>query len=676
MHEYAFLQDLLAIFGLGLAAVVFFHRVHLPAVLAFLVTGILCGPYGLALVDDVPVIEMLAEIGIVLLLFTLGIEFSVPHFMRMRRFLLLGGALQVGLTVLAAVGMARYIGLALPLAIFIGMLLSISSTALVLRLLDSRGELDAAHGRNALTILIFQDLCIVPMVLLTPFLGGKEVDSTELLQLGGKTLLLGAASIIVVKYLLPWMMHQVTQTRKREAFILAIVFICLGTAWATSHAGLSMALGAFAAGLVLSESRYSHQALGEIVPFREVFNCLVFVSIGMLFDVRTLFEMPVEIAVCVAIVIVGKSAIAAGVTRAFGHSLRVAVLTGLALGQTSEFSFVLGKVGLAAGVIDPATNQLFLSVAILTMMLSPAVTAFGPRLVAGLAMVLPVSISGVRPKGELGEDERLDNHAIIVGFEHKGKQVAKALETARIPYIVIHDDPHVVRDETLKGRNIVYGDATTETIFEYAGIRSARLVAVTMSDSTTSRQAADMVKRLNPSVFVIASAHGLIDTSALLKVGADEVVSSRVVASIDFVRRVLERFQVPGHLTDSYVVDAQAEYASLSGRLIERFRPHNPVHSVPFSLLASSIKIEEGSEIAGKTITESGVNRKTGASIVAIQRSKGEPVKCPGGDEVLGVGDDVMLLGRSDQVAEAALLFREPKIARESDTPLTESVRE
>lgn len=659
MHEFTpFLWDLLKIFGLGLVAMVVLHRIRLPAVLAFLVAGVLCGPYGLALVADVKVIESLAELGIVLLLFALGMEFSLPHFKRMWKFLLFGGLAQVGLTILGAVAVAQVLGLSLPLSIFIGMLLSISSTALVLRMLDERNETKSAHGRNALTILIFQDLCIVPMILLIPFLGGAELTMGGFASNGLKMLGFGVAGFVVVKYLLPLALDLVAETKSRSAFIIAIIFICLGTAVATAHVGLSMALGAFVAGLVLSESKYNHQALTEIIPFRELFNCLVFVSIGMLFDVRTLLEKPELIAICVIAVVIGKAVIAGGVARMFGHSFKVSVLTGLALAQTSEFSFVLGKVGLASGVIDPAMNQLFLSVAILSMMVSPAITGLGPKIVKVAESFIPNWSTKRLAKALPDDPEELSDHVIIVGFNHKGRQLAKALDGANIPYFIIHNDPIVVREEIIGGRMILFGNAASEEILLVAGIKNARLVAITLSDVEATKLSADLAKRLNPSIEILAGTDGLYDTISLVKAGADDVVSSSAMAAIEIVRRVLDKFHVPGHESEKFVLESLSELADINQRLVQMNRTPSPFHTVPFSMVTSEVKVETNSEVADKTLEETELNDKTGAHIVAIQCRNGNVTVNPEGCAKLHEGDTVMMLGKSDQVAEAALLFK------------------
>src|SRR5688500_2075972 len=266
MPELTVLRDLLVLFGLGVGVVVLFHRVRIPPIVGFLITGVVCGPYGFGLIRGVHQVEALAEIGVVLLLFTVAIEFSIQQLMRIRRFLFVGGGLQMRLTLLATMLLARLAGLAWPVAIFLGMLVALSSTAIELRLIADRGEMATPAARAALAILIFQDLCIVPLVLMTPYLGGTGGEPVTILWVGVKALLFLTGAVIAARYVVPRLLRTVVDTRKREVFLLTIILLCLGTAWASSRIGLSLALGAFIAGLIISESEYSHQALGEMLP--------------------------------------------------------------------------------------------------------------------------------------------------------------------------------------------------------------------------------------------------------------------------------------------------------------------------------------------------------------------------------------------------------------------------
>lgn len=544
MPEMHFLQDLLVLFGLGVFVVVAFHRLNLPPVLGFLITGVICGPFGFKLVDDAHSIETLAEMGLVLLLFTTGIEFSIGTFLKMRRFLLIAGGLQLLGTIAMTAALANFAGINWTTAAFLGMLVSLSSTAIVVRILEYRGEFDTAQGRSALSILIFQDLCIVPMVLIVPFLGGQGAGLTEMGLVIGKALLFVVVAFTVARFVVPWLLNQVAMTQKREAFVLSIILLCLGTATATSQVGLSMALGAFVAGLVLSESKYSHQALGEILPFREVFNCLVFVSIGMLFDVRVLLSNPTTVLLCLAIVVLGKALVAGSVTKLMGHSLKVSLLTGLALSQISEFSFVLAKLGLNVGLIDSQTNQLFLAAAILSMFFTPAFLDVGKKVAYFLEKVLPPFITSGRNSQVDDAVEKMRDHVIIVGFGHSGRTLAEWLERAAISYVVVDLDPAVVRGEREKGRAIFYGDASRQEILEHAGIERARVLALTLTDRTAVERSAELARRLKPELKTIARVRFVDDVDRLLRVGAEEVVSEEAVASVEILRRVLKQYEV------------------------------------------------------------------------------------------------------------------------------------
>ncbi len=544
MPEMNFLQDLLVLFGLGILAVVTFHRFNLPPVLGFLLTGIICGPYGFKLVDGVHEVEALAELGVVLLLFTIGIEFSFQKLKELKRFLLIGGGLQVGLTLGAAALVSMLFGLSWSVSVFIGMLLSLSSTVIVVRTLQHRGEIDSTHGLTAITILVFQDLCIVPMVLMTPFLGTKGGDLSAIPWMLGKALLLVVLAVSVARYLVPWLLNHVANTRKREAFVLSIMLLCLGTGWATSQVGLSMALGAFLAGLVISESKFNHQALSELIPFRELFNFLVFVSIGMLFDVRTLLSEPWLIVAALGMAIFIKAIVASVVVMALGHSLRVGLLTGLALAQVSEFSFVLAKVGLADGVMSPEVNQLFMAVAILSMAITPLLFAAAPHLTKVLERVLPESIVNGRINPTDGSTGKLTDHVIVVGYGLNGRTLAEVLAKNNIKYIIIDMDPQVVRAERRKGLPIFYGDASSASVLEHAGIDHAKVVAITTSDSAVVLRSAELARRLNSKVAIVARARFADELPDLLKVGVDEVAAEEFSGAVDVFTKVLRRYEV------------------------------------------------------------------------------------------------------------------------------------
>jgi CPA2 family monovalent cation:H+ antiporter-2 len=658
--ELSVLRDLLVLFGLGVVVVVLFHRVRIPPIVGFLITGVMCGPYGFGLIRGVHQVEALAEIGVVLLLFTVGIEFSIQQLMRIRRFLFMGGGLQMGLTLLAMTLLARLAGLAWPVAIFLGMLVALSSTAIVLRLFADRGVMATPAARAALAILIFQDLCIVPLVLLTPYLGGTGGESITVLWVAMKALLFLAAAIIGARYVVPRLLRVVVDTRKREVFLLTIILLCLGTAWASARIGLSLALGAFIAGLIISESEYSHQALGEMLPLREVFNSLFFVSMGMLFDVRTLVAHPVLIIGALGAMIALKAAVTMGVSWILGLSLRTAVICSLAIAQIGEFSFVLSKVGLDANLLDADLYQLFLAVAVGTMALTPALHAVAPGVAAWLERLLPRHLSAGR--GMSGLDSlpasTHEDHVIIVGYGLNGRNLSRVLDQNRIPYIAIEMNPDTVRHERDRGVPMLFGDASRPEILEHAGIAHARVVVIAISDVGATRSTVSAIRRLSTRAHVIARTRYTLEMDPLLSLGTDEVVTEEYETSIEIFSRVLRRYFVPRDEIDRSIKDIRR-----GGYDAFRSISREPTSAVGIERFLSNISLEvyraeEGSTVAGSTLMASNVRGRSGVTVVAIQRADGTMVVNPQGSDTVGPGDAALLLGLPEQIRTAGALFR------------------
>src|SRR6478609_9163095 len=372
MTDYGVLGNLLLIYTVSIAVVFLFHQFRLPSIAGFLVAGALIGPHGLNLISDIATVQVLAEIGIVLLLFTIGIEFSLVQLASLRRLILIAAPIQVGGVIAIAWVGGTLTGLPTPQAIFWGFLLSLSSTAIVLKALAASGDSDSPHGRATIGILIFQDLAVVPMILLTPILASHgEGTLTAVLFSLVKSIVVVACIVAAAWYAVPKLLDHIVRSRSRELFLLTIIVMCLGIAWLTSLGGLSLALGAFIAGLVISESEYSHQAIAEVLPFRDSFTSLFFVSIGMLMDVRVVLDHPLLVLAMVGAVIIGKFVTAAGSVLAAGIPPRAAILAGMALAQVGEFGFILAQVGREAGLLGEEPYQLFLAMSVLTMVLTP-----------------------------------------------------------------------------------------------------------------------------------------------------------------------------------------------------------------------------------------------------------------------------------------------------------------
>jgi K+:H+ antiporter len=659
MSEPGLLPDLLILFALSVVAALAFHRLRLPPIVGFLITGVISGPYGFGLIRNIADVESLAEIGVVLLLFTVGLEFSLQHLARLRRFLFIGGALQVGVTIAVTAALARSLAVAWPVAIFLGMLVALSSTAITLRLYAERGELDTPFGNASLGILIFQDLCVVPMMLLTPALAGGGRNPTSLARTLLEAALFIAATVVAARLVVPRILHLVAATRRREVFLLTIVLFCLGTAWASARVGLSLALGAFIAGIVIADSEYSQQALSDIVPLREVFNSLFFISIGMLFDIRTVGRSPVLVICAIATVIVVKVVVTGGASLALGQSLRPALATGLGLAQIGEFSFVLSAAGMTAGLLDERLDQLFLAVAVGTMALTPALIDIAPRAGAWLERRTPNRWRPSQTAAPMQGDAPVGDHVIIVGFGFNGRNLARVLRDVGIAYRVIDSNASIARQERRHGEPVLYGDASSAEILHHAGVERARVLVVAISDIAATRATVASVRRLNPNVHVIVRTRYMREIGSLVKLGSGEVVPEEFETSIEVFTRVLRRYLVPRDVIEREVRSVRSQYD-------EMFRPLPDigVRVEDLSRFLTEVtlvvmRVEPGAPATGEPLSDVRFRERSGATVVAIQREGGGIVASPSGDEVLHPGDTILVMGRTDQLERAATLLRQ-----------------
>jgi len=670
--EIKLLQDIAIIFGLAIIVLQVCHRIKLPAIIGFLVTGALVGPYGLHLVKGVHEVELLAEIGVVLLLFTIGLEFSLKELFRLKRQVLIGGSLQVFLTIIitAVIFMSGF-NLPVNRSIFIGFLMALSSTAIVLRLYQERAELDSPHGETILAILIFQDVIVGLLMLLTPFLAGAgghgfAMGKSLLILLFKATFIFGVV-LLAARYLVPQALFLVARTRSRELFLLSIVAICLFTAWTTSLAGLSLGLGAFLAGLVISESEYSTAALGNMTPFRDIFMSFFFVSIGMLLDVRVVLAHPAIIGLLAVGIVFLKFWIILLVTMLLGVSLRSGLLTGFALAQVGEFSFVLSKFGLEHDFLVGQRYQFFLAVAVITMAITPFMVSFSPRL-AEIILRLPFPDRMKRGLAPVTEDEEilavkdLQNHVIIIGYGLNGRNLTKAAISANIPYTIIETNPETVRREKKAGKHIFYGDATHVPVLEHAGISSARVAVIAISDYVATRQIVRQIKELNPYIHLIVRTRFVNEIDPLRELGADEVIPEEYETAVEIFIRVLHHYLVPQQDIDRFMNEVRAD-----GYQMLRSQPRSLVSICDMSGCLSDsemkvIQLEEGSSFAGKTIAEIGMRKKYGVTILAIRRQD-TMIPNPPADSELQAGDVLILFGASEEMSKCMELCRSSSTA-------------
>lgn len=653
-----YLRDLIVIFALAVGIVVIFSRLRLPAIVGFLFAGTLAGPNGYGFVEGVEQVRVLAEVGVALLLFTIGLELSLAHMNHLRRILLLGGGSQVLLTTLLVFLIGIAFGMFWQQAVFLGMLVALSSTAIVLKLVAERGEIDSLRGEAALAILIFQDLCIVPMILLTPFLSGNEFDAVDLVYAIVKALAVVALAIFASKLIVPWVLNQVVATRNREIFLLTIILLCMGTAWVTAETGLSLALGAFLAGLVVSESEYSHQALGEILPLRNTFNGIFFISVGMLFDVQSFIGSPLGMGLGVVGLVVGKAGIIVGVLMLLGYSIRVALPAGLGLAQVGEFSFVLASAGVASGVLSESFFQLFVGMAVLTMAGTPMLWSFGTALSQRLSSDWPGWAGSRRDEGPEPLAQNLRDHVVIAGYGINGRNLAQVMQNVEIPYVVIEMNPETVRTERKRGVPILYGDAATQEVLEQAGIQQARVLVLAVSDPVGTRHATELARRLNPSVHVIVRTRYVREMESLYALGANEVIPEEFETSVEIFSRVLRNYLVPRDVVERSVREIRQDGYEMFRGIRETHRPAEAIHDLIRGVVMEVYQVKQGCALEGRTLAEADLRGKTGVMVLAIQADSQVQAN-PAPDARFMVGSVALLLGTPEQLAKAAPLFHD-----------------
>lgn len=660
MMNLTLLTDILIILGLSLIVIALFHRMRLPVILGFLLTGILAGPHGLALIKSVHEVEVLAEIGVVLLLFTIGIEFSLKSLLRIARSVFLGGALQVALTTLAVFLIARAVGQGAREAIFFGFLVSLSSTAMVLKLLQDRAEVDGPHGQTGLAILVFQDLAIVPMMLLTPFLALTEGEvAGPLLALLGKGAGIVLLAVLGARFAVPWLLDRVTRTKSREVFVLTVVLLGAGAAWLSYVAGLSLALGAFIAGLVISESEYSAHALGEILPFKDLFISFFFVSIGMLLDASLLAREPGLVAGATLLVIGLKATMAALVVIILGFPLRTAVLVGLALSQVGEFSFILSKTGLDVGLLAGEQQQLFLAICVLTMALTPFLISWGPS-VASWASGLPLPAFLLRARGKtpsLTEEDDVADHLIVVGYGVNGRNLARTARLAGIPYRVVELNPQLAREAQASNEPVIFGDATKPEVLEHAGVERARVLVTAISDPAATRGIIALARRINPGLYILSRTRYVEEVEELYRLGANHVIPEEFETAVEILARVLRTYLIPRYEIEHFVAEIRS-----SGYEMLRSLPSTTqqIPDLRFDLPqteVATVRVSDSSFLVDRTLAQAGLREEFGITLLALRRGE-ETVANPPPDTRFQVGDLLIVFGRTEDIADAAALAR------------------
>ncbi|HOD42369.1 MAG TPA: cation:proton antiporter, partial [Candidatus Wallbacteria bacterium] len=637
-------NEIFIIFIISMFVLYFCSRMKIPAIVGYLFTGALLGPYGLRLIHATHEVEYLAEVGVVLLLFTIGIEFSFKKLLQIRKALVLGGFTQVLLTI-AAVAFVEYeLGFAFKQAVFVGFLVALSSTAIVLKYLQEKAEIDSVYGQTSLAILIFQDIVIVPMILITPLLtedpaaisAGGDVSISMLLV---KIALIVFLIIAATKFIVPQILYHVAKTRNQDLFLLTVIVICASVAVMTFKAGLSLALGAFLAGLVISESEYSHQALGYVLPFKSIFTSFFFVSIGMLLNTSFILSMPWTIAALTFGVVAVKTAAA----YIGGALLKVptgsALLAGFALCQIGEFSFVLSKTGVENKIITSHTYQIFLSVAVLTMILTPAIIysvhiALKYLVKLKYLKAIPGESSGSSQDDDKGEFCSMKDQLIIIGYGINGQNLARAAKASKIPYVISDVNPETVRREKQNGEPIIYGDATYESVLEHLNVKCAKIIVIAVPDRIAIRRIVELSRKMNHDIYIIARTRFYSEVEEIKKLGADEVIPEEFETSIEIFTRVMQKYLIPRNEIEEFI----AHIRKGSYEMLRTANNSAKITDIEFKMpdiRITTFRVEAHNHFANKTLAEIDLRKKYGLTLVGISRAGGNIINPSGEERIL-----------------------------------------
>ncbi len=659
MDHIPLLEELAIIAGLGAAVTVLLGRLRLPTVAGLLATGALAGPFGLGLVNEVHAINALAEMGVVLLLFTIGLDFSLKRLRHIFRRVALGGFIQVGSTIAVAAAIALALGQTPGRAVFYGFVFALSSTAIVLRMLSQRGEIDAPHGRFVVGALIFQDLCVIPMMLLIPVLkntGNAGVIVGDIGLALGKTAIVVVGILLIARPVVARVFQWIDSRRSREAFILAVLAVCIGTAWLTSLAGLSLALGAFLGGIVVADSEFQHRAMGDMIPLRDAFVSVFFVSLGMLFDGRILLSHPIEVALLLGGFVLGKGVLATLAAAAMRSPARAMWRAGVGLAQFGEFGFVLIQLAHSSGLADRHTTSALLAAGIISMFLTPLIIRIAPHIRAGERLLAPLTrLLGVRGIDQESLSSRVAGHVVVIGYGIAGRLVTRSLAACGIPQVALELNADTVRDARAADEPVYYADATSPEALDHARVKAARSVVILINDPEAAVRVVDTVHRAAPAVPVFIRTRYFADRAKLMELGATDVIAEEVEASVEVIARLLRRLEVPRN-----IIDAQIDQARAATRAAERAVPVPrsalPRHEALADLKIESLAVTQHSQAAGRTSLDLQVRQKTRALIVAIRRGD-VLIDHLDPEDPFQVGDVIFLVGSIDAIREAITLL-------------------
>ena len=644
-----FFHQLIIILGFSIPVIYVFNKIKLPSIIGFLITGILIGPFGLKLIDDVAGIQLMAEIGVAFLLFTIGIEIQLSRFLKNLSEVLLTGGLQMLFTFLVGMFVGLAMQLSLSQSVFIGFILAHSSSALVLKLLKDRRDEDSPQGRISIGVILFQDVMVVPMMLLIPFLaGGSGPDGWNIVWKLFKSLLIIVVILATARYLIPVILERLVNMNMRDVLVITSVVIAMGIAWITESLGLSLAIGAFLAGLALSDTDFTHQIISDINPFRDVFLSVFFVSFGMILNIDFLRANTVYIALISLGIILMKAAIVFGLVRLLRYPFRIALISGVLLSQIGEFSFVLASQGFKNHIISDHIYQSFIGASVLTFIITPLLVSLVYNLLARK------NIPDPSDQKKQNQSLHAHNHVIICGMGLNGRNLVKVLKDTAISYVVIDLNFRKIKNSKSKGdKNTIWGDASSVEILRRANVEVARVMVIAISDRFMTKSCLSNAKAINPHLHVIVRTKYLADIEDLLAMGADDVIPEEFETSIQIFSRVLKMFHIPNSIilaqgniirNKSYGVFREIRYTQEAFDQISQILAQGTIET---------FYVTAGNPIIGKSIKEVNLKAESGAMIINIIRSN-QTITNPPGEFIFEPADQIVLFG-SHQAIDAAL---------------------
>jgi monovalent cation:H+ antiporter-2, CPA2 family len=648
------IEDLAILLLVSLPINLFFHKIKLPSVMGYLIAGVLIGPYGLKLISDVTSVKDLAEIGVILLLFVIGLEFSLGRLLKNLGMVMGVGGLQLGLTTAFVWFVFREMGFQQNQSIALGLIVALSSTAIVLKMITDRAEIDTLHGKLCIGTLLFQDLCVVPIMLLLPLLAQSGVNSSADFALAMvKSLAAVVAIFFLSRLIVPKALVWIARVGNKEHLTLSVLFIILATGWVSQKMGLTLAMGALIAGMIISESEYNHQIILDILPLRDYFSSIFFISVGMLLQVQVLAGsvwLCLGLFVVVVLVKGGLAGLACLLVRV---PLRISFVVAMRLAQVGEFSLILSAMALDQGLLDSHQYQLLLIVSILSMLFAP--------LLIQASSALSIRIFSQWKSAETDSNNDpvpgLKGHVIIVGYGLGGRTLAQVLLETQIPFMVLDLDGEQIKRALTEGISTLYGDCTQEETLSRARLKEARMIVFSIPDYAVTEKAVRLARKINPEVKIMVRTRLTAQVEELKAAGADEVIPEEFETSIEIFSRVLRDYHIPNN-----IIEQQVELIRLEGYSMFRGLSLNTESLKKFSTyltatLTESFLVVHDSWAREKMLRDMNITERTGAVVIAVVR-KNKPHPNPGSEFAVLLGDILILFGSHQQLDRAITYLR------------------